>query len=83
MKPAILGKRCYFLLLVDNTSRIIWPVLLPTKGALADTIKQIQAVAEKESSHKLWVLRTNNSWEFTAYCADEGIQRYFSAPYSP
>ena len=41
VKPAILGERRYFLLLVDNTSRIIWTVLLPTKGALADAIKQI------------------------------------------
>jgi transposase InsO family protein len=34
------------------------------------------------------VLRTDNGGEFTAtefatYCADEGIQRHFSAPYTP
>jgi transposase InsO family protein len=34
------------------------------------------------------VLRTNNGGKFTAaefaaYCADEGIQRHYSAPYSP
>ena len=34
------------------------------------------------------MLRTNNGGEFTAaefasYCADERIQRHYSAPYSP
>jgi transposase InsO family protein len=34
------------------------------------------------------VLRTDNGGEFTAaeftsYCTDEGVQRHFSAPYSP
>jgi transposase InsO family protein len=34
------------------------------------------------------VLRTDNGGEFTAaefaaYCADEGIQRHFFAPYTP
>jgi transposase InsO family protein len=34
------------------------------------------------------VLRTDNGGEFTAaefasYCADEGVQRHYSKPYSP
>jgi transposase InsO family protein len=34
------------------------------------------------------VLRTDNgdeftTAEFTLYCADEGVQRHYSAPYSP
>jgi transposase InsO family protein len=44
--------------------------------------------AEVESGRKLKVLRTDNGGEFTvaefaAYCADEGIKRHLSAPYSP
>jgi transposase InsO family protein len=46
----------------------------------------VQAAGEKESGLKLQVLRTDNGDEFTtaefaAYCADEGIQRHYSAPY--
>jgi hypothetical protein len=57
------------------------------KAAATDAIKHVQAVAEKESGLKLQVLRTDNSDEFTAtefaaYCADEGIQRHYSASYS-
>ncbi|WVZ54330.1 LOW QUALITY PROTEIN: hypothetical protein U9M48_005142 [Paspalum notatum var. saurae] len=41
-----------------------------------------------ECGRKLRVLRTDNGGEFTAaefasYCADEGIRRHYSAPYSP
>jgi transposase InsO family protein len=86
--PATSGGRRYFLLLVDDVSRYMWAVILDTKGATANAIKHIQAVAENESGSKLRVLRTDNGDEFTSaefasYCADEGIQRHFSLPYSP
>jgi hypothetical protein len=43
---------------------------------------------EVECSLKLCMLCIDNGGEFTAaefasYCADEGVQRYYSAPYSP
>jgi transposase InsO family protein len=86
--PATPGGRRFFLLLVDDASRFMWTMLLPTKAAAADAIKHIQAAAEMECGHKLRVLRTDNGGEFTsaefaAYCADEGIKRHFSAPYTP
>jgi transposase InsO family protein len=63
-------------------------VLLTAKSEASSAIKRIQATAEKECSRKLQVLRTDNGGEFTviefaAYCADEGITRHFSAPYTP
>jgi hypothetical protein len=63
--PATLGGRRYFLLLVDDASRYMWAVLLPSKDAAADAIKKVQAEAEKESNHKLRVLHNDNSGEFT------------------
>ena len=87
MTPATPGGRRFFLLLVDDVSRYMWAVLLDTKAAAADAIKRHQAAAE-ECGRKLRVLRTDNGSKFTAaefaaYCADEGIQRHFSAPYTP
>jgi transposase InsO family protein len=72
------GSRRYFLLLVDDASRFMWVVLLPTKAASTDVIKHVQAAPEKESGLKLQVLRTDSGGKFTAtefaaYCADEGI----------
>jgi transposase InsO family protein len=63
-------------------------VLLIAKSETSSAIKRIQAAAEKECGHKLRVLRTDSGGEFTAaefaaYCADEGITRHFSTPYTP
>ena len=86
--PATPGGRRYFLLLVDDLSRYMWVVVLGSKGEAADAIRRTQVAAEAECGHTLRVLRTDNGGEFTAaefasYCADEGIQRHYSAPYSP
>ncbi|KAK3122095.1 hypothetical protein QOZ80_8BG0665070 [Eleusine coracana subsp. coracana] len=86
--PATPGGRRYFLLLVDDLSRYMWVMVLGSKGEAADAIRRAQAAAEAECGRKLRVLRTDNGGEFTAaefaaYCADEGIQRHYSAPYSP
>jgi transposase InsO family protein len=86
--PATPGGRRYFLLLIDDLSRYMWVVVLGSKGEATDAIRHTQAAAEAECSRKLRVLRTNNGGEFTAaefasYCADEGVQRHYSAPYNP
>jgi transposase InsO family protein len=86
--PDTLGGRRYFLLLVDDLSRYMWVVVLGRKGEAADAIRRTQAAVEAECGRKLRVLRTDNGGEFTAaeftsYCTDEGVQRHYSAPYSP
>jgi transposase InsO family protein len=88
VKPATPGGRRYFLLLVDDATRYMWVVLLTAKSEASSAIKRIQAAEEKECGRKLRVLRTDNGGEFmavefAAYCADEGITRHFSAPYTP
>jgi hypothetical protein len=63
-------------------------VVLGSKGEATDAIRRVQAAVEAECGRKLRVLRTDNGGEFTAaefmsYCVDEGVQRHYSAPYSP
>jgi transposase InsO family protein len=86
--PATPGGRCYFLLLIDDLSCYMWVVVLGSKGEAADAIRHAQAAAEAECGRKPRVLRTNNGGEFmaaefTSYCTDEGVQRHYSALYSP
>jgi hypothetical protein len=86
--PATPGGRCYFLLLVDDHSCYMWVMVLCSKGEAADAIRRMQAAVEAECGRKLRVLRTDSGGEFTAaefvsYCAEEGIQRHYSPPYSP
>jgi transposase InsO family protein len=64
----------------------MWVALLTTKDAAVDAVKHLQAMAKKKSGRKLQALRTDNGCEFTvaeftAYCAEEGIKRHYSAPY--
>jgi transposase InsO family protein len=66
----------------------MWVVVPGNKGEATDAIRRAQATAEAECGRKLRVLRTDNGGkfttaEFTSYCADEGVQRHYSTPYSP
>jgi transposase InsO family protein len=84
MTSATPGGRHYFLLLIDNLSRYMWVMVLGSKGEAMNAIRR----AEAECGRKLRMLRTDNGGEFTAaefasYCADEGVQRHYCAPYNP
>ena len=86
--PATNGGRRYFLLLVDDCSRFMWLQLLTSKDEAAAAIKKFKMRAEVESGKKLRLLRTDRGGEFTsmefvAYCADQGVERHHTAPYSP
>ena len=66
----------------------MWIILLRTKDEAAAAIRRFQAGAEMESRHTLRVFRTDRGGEFTAtefadWCADHGIKRHLTAPYSP
>lgn len=85
--PTPSGNR-YFLLLVDVYSRFMWLSLLPSKDGAAAAIKRIQAAAERKSGKKLRALRTDRGGEFLVhhfadYCAELGVRRETTAPYSP
>jgi len=43
--PATPGGHRYFLLMVDDATRFMWAVLLPTKDAAADAVKRVKAEA--------------------------------------
>jgi transposase InsO family protein len=86
--PATPGGQHYFLLLIDDLSLYMWVMVLGNKGDSADAIRRAQATAEAECGRKLRVLLTDNGGKFTvaefaSYCVGEGIQRHYSAPYSP
>ena len=86
--PATPSGRKYFILLVDDCSRYMWLQLLTSKTEAAEAVKKFKARAEAESGKKLRVLRTDRgggftSVEFVAYCADQGVVRHHTAPYSP
>uniref|UniRef100_A0A8R7TXP5 Retrovirus-related Pol polyprotein from transposon TNT 1-94 n=1 Tax=Triticum urartu TaxID=4572 RepID=A0A8R7TXP5_TRIUA len=88
ISPATPGGKRYFLLLVYDHSRYTWLVLLRSKDEAAEAIRRFKAAAETMSRHSLHTFRTDRGGEFTStafaeYCADHGVQRHLTAPYSP
>lgn len=86
--PATRRGKKYFLLLVDDMTRFMWIRLLSGKHEVAAAIKQFQAGVEAETGRKLRALCTYRRGEFTSvefaeYCADRGVRRDLTAPYSP
>ncbi|CAI7903750.1 unnamed protein product [Closterium sp. NIES-54] len=62
--PSLLGSR-YFLTIVDDHTRAMWVYPLKTKGEVAVAVlKEWMPRAQRESGHKVKVIRTDNGGEF-------------------
>jgi transposase InsO family protein len=86
--PATPSGNRYFLLLVDDYSRYMWAVVLPTKNGAPQAIKHVQAAAERKMGLQLRALRTDRGGEFTSrslsdYCTELGVGRELTAPFTP
>ena len=73
---------------MDDCSHYMWLQLLTSKDEATAAIKKFKMRTEAESGKKLCVLRTDRGGEFTsvefvAYCADQGVVRHHTVPYSP
>jgi transposase InsO family protein len=83
VSPATPSGNMFFLLLVDDYSRYMWILLMPSKDHAVFVIKRIQASAERKSGKVLGALRTDRGGEFTTahfkeYCAELGVRRQVS-----
>lgn len=85
--PTSAGNK-YFLLLVDDYSRVMWGYMLKSKDEAFIAFKKFQALVENGKDKKVQVFRTDRGGEFcskqfNSYCEETGITRQFTAPYSP
>ena len=88
ISPSTLGGNRYFLLIIDDYTRLIWVAMLLQKSDAFEAFKRFKTLAETEKGVKLKALRTNRGGEFTStefssYCNSNGIKRELTAPYSP
>ena len=86
--PPTLGGSQYFLLIVDDYSRLMWVAMMKLKSQALSHFKKFKLLAEVEKGTKIQCLRTDrgggfNSDEFTSFCLSHGIKRQLTAPYSP
>ncbi|CAI7799807.1 unnamed protein product [Closterium sp. NIES-53] len=86
--PSLSGSR-YFLTIVDDHTRAVWVYPLKTKGEVAVAVlKEWMPRAQRESGHKVKMIRTDNGGEFIgtdfeAVLKKKGIQHQLTTPYNP
>ncbi|CAI7785088.1 unnamed protein product [Closterium sp. NIES-53] len=86
--PSLSGSR-YFLTIVDDHTRAAWVYPLKTKGEVAAAVlKEWMPRAQRESGHKVKVIRTDNGGEFIGADFEvvlnkKGIQHQLTVPYNP
>ena len=78
----------YFMLLVDDFTRMMWVYMLKSKEDALMNLKCFKALVEKDGKPGIQVFRTDRggefcSHDFTKFCEEAGILRHFTAPYSP
>ncbi|KAL8101414.1 hypothetical protein AgCh_033340 [Apium graveolens] len=86
--PITPGGNRYFLLFVDDYSRKMWVYLLKEKSSAFEMFKKFKALVENGAERSIKILRTDRggefcSKEFTEFCEKAGIQRHYTAPYTP
>ena len=85
--PTPAGNR-YFMLLVDDHTRMMWVYMLKNKAEALIHFKKFKLLIENGKEHGIQVLRTDRggefcSNEFRTFCEDNGILRHYTPPYTP
>ena len=75
-----LGNKRYFILFVDDFTRMMWLYFLNEKSEAFSMFLEFKALVERQSGHQLKTLQTDLGGEFIYtsfmnYCKNEGIQR--------
>ena len=78
----------YFMLCIDDYTRMTWVLFLKHKHQALDRFKVFKAQVENQLEKRIKILRSDRggeftSEEFTKYCEHHGIQRQYSAPRTP
>ncbi|KAL8116442.1 hypothetical protein AgCh_022802 [Apium graveolens] len=86
--PATKAGNKYFLLLVDDCSRVMLVYILSRKDEAFGAFKKFKLLVERDSEKKVKMLRTDRGGEFCSkqfieYCDNMGISKQFIAPYTP
>ena len=85
--PSLKNRR-YFLLFVDDYSRMMWVYFLEHKSEAFSMFLQFMAHVERESGQVIKGLRTDRGGEFISkpfwsYCKEKGIKRQLTVRQSP
>ncbi|KAK0594583.1 hypothetical protein LWI29_036706 [Acer saccharum] len=82
------GNNRYFILFIDDFTRMTWVFFMRQKSEVFTIFKKFKSFVEKQSGNYIKILRSDrgkeyNSREFDKFCEDEGVERQLTVPYTP
>ncbi|CAL2258162.1 unnamed protein product [Prunus armeniaca] len=82
------AKNRYFMLLIDDFTRMIWVYFLRNKSEAFSCFKKFKSMTELQTGHKVKCIRSDRggefpSAEFVEFCEAQGIQRQLTMAYTP
>ncbi|KAL0387812.1 UNVERIFIED_CONTAM: Retrovirus-related Pol polyprotein from transposon TNT 1-94 [Sesamum radiatum] len=78
----------YFILFIDDYSRMTWVYFMREKSEVFKVFKKFKNLVEKQSGRSIKVLRSDrgkeyNNSEFNKFCEEEGIEHQTTVSYNP
>ena len=78
----------YFLIFIDEFTRMCWVYFIRTKSDTLEHFKKFKALVEKQGNTTIKTVRTDRGGEFMSrdfitLCEKEGIRREMTAPHTP
>ncbi|CAL9026795.1 unnamed protein product [Prunus brigantina] len=88
MQNESLAGNKYFMLLIDDFTRMTWVYFLRYKSDALNCFRKFKSMVELQSGYKVKCVRSDKGGEFTSsefnkLCEDAGIQRQFTMAYTP
>ena len=82
------GKENYFMLIIDDYSRITWVSFLKEKAEAFEKFKKFRALTENQTDKRLKEVRSDKGGEFMSsdfkeFCDKHGIKREYTIPGTP
>jgi transposase InsO family protein len=78
----------YFMLIIDDYSRLTWVAFLKEKSEAFEKFKVFKALTENQTGKRLKAVRSNRGGEFSSgdfkeFCNKHGIKREYTIPRTP
>jgi transposase InsO family protein len=88
MRTSTLNGSRYFVLFIDDLTRMCWVYFLKMKSEVPAVFQKFKSLVENESDCRIKAIRTDNGTEYTSnqfdkFCEEVGIKHQLTIPYSP
>ncbi|GKV38975.1 hypothetical protein SLEP1_g46821 [Rubroshorea leprosula] len=88
MRTPSLSQNRYFILFIDDFTRITWVYFLGSKGQALPVFKNFKALVENQSGCRIKKLRSDNGKEYTfnnfnLFCEEAGVDHQLTVSYTP